>query len=55
MFFKCCFRLIHRVSKNLHKLFKHKSTKFVNNASRRFKTWQHWNPFIDPGVKVNGA
>jgi len=34
-----------------HYLVKHKSTKFEHNASRRFETWQHWNPFIEQGVK----
>jgi len=38
-----------------HYLVKHKSTKFVHDASRRFETWQHLNPLIEQGVKVNGA
>jgi len=33
-----------------HYLVKHKSPKFVNNASRRFETWQHWNTFIDQSI-----
>jgi len=27
----------------------------VHNASRRFETWQHLNPFIEVGIKVNWA
>jgi len=37
-----------------HYLVKHTSrpSEFVHNAGRHFKTWQHWNPFTDPCVKV---